>query len=231
MKMKAILLEDEPLALAQMQRYAAAVPFLDVIGSYPCAEDALPRIAEAEVLFTDIGLPDISGLELVRRLEHPPLVVFTTAYPQYAVEGFRVNAVDYLLKPFSQADFTQAAQKVRDLLMLRRSAAAPELLVFRTAQRTISVPVGAIRYIAAMSEYVKVLRSDGNEPVVALYRLSRLEEELPPSLFMRIHRSYIVALASVREASRSRVVLDDGTALPVSGQYRPAVEERLLSGR
>lgn len=232
MTVKALLIDDEPLALAQLERYAVRVPFLEVLDSCLSAEEALPLIPEADVLFTDISMPDRSGMDLVRSLgEKAPLVVFTTAYAEYAVEGFRVNAVDYLLKPFSQADFTQAAQKVRDLLMLRRSAAAPELLVFRAAQRTISVPVGAIRYIAAMSEYVKVLRSDGNEPVVALYRLSRLEEELPPSLFMRIHRSYIVALASVREASRSRVVLDDGTALPVSGQYRPAVEERLLSGR
>lgn len=227
MKMKAILLEDEPLALAQMQRYAAAVPFLDVIGSYPCAEDALPRIAEAEVLFTDIGLPDISGLELVRRLAHPPLVVFTTAYPQYAVEGFRVQAVDYLLKPFTQEDFARAASRVRERFEQRRALGDSGNLLIRTGRRTVFLPFSSIRYVAGMSEYVKVFLLQG-ESHVFLHRLSRLAEQLPSERFLRIHRSYIVAIRQVREAGRSRVVLDDGTVLPVGEHYREAVEALFL---
>lgn len=230
MMIKALLIDDEPLALAQLRRYAEAVPYLEVIASCLSAEESMPYLKDADVLFTDISMPDTSGMDLIRSLDerHAPLVVFTTAYPQYAVEGFQVRAVDYLLKPFGQADFTRAAERVRELLTLRRGSSAPEMLSFKTERKSLSVPLASIRYIASMSEYIRVYRSDAEEPLLVLYSLKNLVPLLPQDRFLRIHRSYIIAVNRVREAGRSRVVLDDGTSLPVGDSYRDAVARKFL---
>jgi len=223
MSIKALLLDDEPLALRQLELYARKTDGLDVLGACLSAASALPLVEQADVLFADINMPDLNGLDFVRSLPNPPYVVFTTAYPEYALEGFRVNAVDYLLKPFSLEEFRQAADKVRHLEELERAAqrqAEPDVLRFKTDYRMVSVPLQEIRFIESMSEYVKIWQSSQEPPLVVLYSLKRLVEQLPEKKFMRIHRSYIVALDRIRSAGSNSVTLDDGTILPVSETYR-----------
>ena len=217
---KALLLDDEPLALRQLELYAAKLPYLEVLAACTSAREATGYVSAADVLFVDINMPDVSGLEFVRSLEQPPLVVFTTAYAEYALEGFRVNAVGYLVKPFSLAEFREQADKVRDIVETRRKAAAsqPEQQVLRFK----SVEVDRIRYVEGMSEYIKIYLDGQDAPLVVLYSLKRLMEQLPPERFMRVHRSYIVPLSRIREATATGIIMEDGATIPVGESYRAA---------
>ncbi|MCR4569285.1 MAG: LytTR family DNA-binding domain-containing protein [Bacteroidales bacterium] len=230
---RALFLDDEPLALRQLERYAAQMPFLEVVAACTSASAAKEYIPSVDVLFIDINMPDITGLDFVRSLEQPPLVVFTTAYAEYALEGFRVNAVGYLLKPFSLAEFREVAEKVKMIVELHRKAEEirdpVSVLYFKTDYKTVPVSVDRIQYVESMSEYLK-LYLDGQEmPLVVLYSLKRLMEQLPEGRFMRVHRSYIIPLDRIREANASVVVLDNGTSIPVGESYRAAFKEYLAS--
>lgn len=224
---KAILLDDEPLALRQLEAYSAKVPFLEVIGAFTSARAAMSLIPEADVLFLDINMPDMNGMDLVRSLDNPPLIVFTTAYSDYAVEGFKVRAVDYLLKPISFRDFSIAAEKVLQIFELKEiSEERSRVLYFRSGGSTVPVHPADILYVESMSEYVKIHFSDGREPLVTLYALKKLAEELPGSNFLQIHRTYIVSMTGITAASLSSVTLKDGTVLPVGESHRPALASR-----
>ena len=191
-----LLIDDEPLALRQL-----------------------------DAMLVDINMPDLSGLDFVRSLERPPLFIFTTAYSEFALEGFRVNAVDYLLKPFSFNEFLTSMERLKERFeMMRATSPEMEILSFRTDRRTVLVSPDSIRYVESMSEYIKVHLSDTPEPLVVLYSLRRLSEQLPSDRFLRIHRSYLVNLSRIRSAGTGSVILDDGTQLPVSDLYRPALK-------
>ena len=231
---RVIAIDDEPLALRQLEMYMAKVPFLELVAACSSAAMAAPYVAKADALFLDINMPDISGMDFVRTLPDPPLVVFTTAYSEYAVEGFRVNAVDYLLKPFSFKEFEASCEKLRKHLEMQAALEAREsdpVLHFKADYRTLSIDVRKILYVESMSEYVKIFLVDAEAPVVVLYSLKNLIEQLPADRFMRIHRSYIIALGHIAEASRTSVRLDNGKTLPVGELYRPAFSAYLASCR
>ena len=177
-------------------------------------------------------MPDLSGMEFIKSLLNPPAVVFTTAYSEYAVEGFRVNAIDYLLKPFSFNEFLASCEKLREHFEMKAALAAQEedpILRFKADYRTINIDARKIIYVESMSEYVKIFLDDAEVPVIVLYSMKRLVEELPSGHFMRIHRSYIVSLRHISEASRTSVKLDNGVTLPVGEIFRPAFAEYLES--
>lgn len=227
-----IAIDDEPLALRQLEMYIAKVPFLELVAACSSAAAAKPLIAKADALFLDINMPDLSGMDFIKSLPHPPAVVFTTAYSEYAVEGFRVNAVDYLLKPFSFKEFEASCEKLRRHLEMQAALDAREkdpILHFKAGYRTVSIDVRKIVCVESMSEYVKIFLVDSEEPVVILYSLKNLIGQLPSDRFMRIHRSYIIALEHIAEASRTSVRLDNGKTLPVGELYRPAFGEYLAS--
>jgi DNA-binding LytR/AlgR family response regulator len=227
-----IAIDDEPLALRQLEMYIAKVPFLELMAACSSAAMAAPFVAKADALFLDINMPDLSGMDFIKSLPHPPAVVFTTAYSEYAVDGFRVNAVDYLLKPFSFKEFEASCGKLRRHLEMQAALEAREadpILHFKADYRTISIDVRKILYVESMSEYVKVYLVDSEAPVVILYSLKNLIEQLPANRFMRIHRSYIIALGHIADASRTSVRLDNGKALPVGELYRPAFSAYLAS--
>ncbi len=224
--MKALLLDDEPLALRQLESYAQKTPGVEVLRACTSVSEASAYVGLADVLFVDINMPDTNGLDFVRSLENPPLVVFTTAYAEYALEGFRVNAVGYLLKPFSLAEFQKEAEKLLGIIRTRRMAAGAarerEFLSFKTDYKTVKVELSRIRYVESMSEYLKIHLDGADAPLVVLYSLRHLMDQLPLEGFMRIHRSYIVALSRIREASASSVVLEGGVTLAVGESYRAA---------
>ena len=230
---RVVAIDDEPLALRQLELYIGKVPFLELVASCPSAAAARPFLGKADVLYVDINMPDLSGMDFVRSLEHPPLVVFTTAYSEYALEGYRVHAADYLLKPFSFQEFEASALHLRERIGAARPQGepGPEALTFKIDYKTVRVDVSRIRYAESMSEYLKIRLKDTEAPLVVLYSLKRLAEQLPEGRFLRIHRSYLVNLSEISEFNRTSVTLSGGPTLPVGDLYRPALLSALSGGR
>lgn len=233
---RCLAIDDEPLALKQLAKYISNVPFLELVASCRCADDARQYIDNdaVDAIFIDINMPDANGLEFVRTMENPPLVVFTTAYADYAVDGFKVNAVDYLLKPFSQEEFNAAAAKLKQRYLPPAGAAISVIdndnaLYFKTEYKVVRVDVGTILFVEAMSEYLKVYTATHERPIVVLLSMKKLEERLLQHGFMRIHRSYIINLKHINEIVRNHVIMDDGTSLPIGELYKEPFMQYITS--
>ena len=231
---KVLAIDDEPLALQQLAAYIRKIPFLELSGECQSALDA-KEILEKDMIdavFCDINMPDLNGMDFIKSLASPPLVVFTTAYSEYAVEGFKVDAVDYLLKPFGLDDFKRAANRLKERLGNTHTSpvimtpSADDTLFVKTDYRTIRISIRDIRYAEGMSEYVKLHLEGQPKPVVTLLSMKKLEERLP-STFMRIHRSYIVNLEKIQEVNKNRVILDQDTYLPIGDNYKDSFNEYL----
>ena len=236
---KVLAIDDEPLALRQLTTYISKVPFLELAGQCQSAIQAR-EILEKEVIdaiFCDINMPDLSGMDFVRQLAAPPLIVFTTAYSEYAIEGYKVNAVDYLLKPFGMNDFLRAAMKVQEQYNLRhQNTPATQLsspvdqsdgtIFVKTDYRVVRISIADIRYIEGMSEYLKI-HLEGQKPIITLLSMKKMEDYLPPQQFMRIHRSYIVNLQKIQEVNKNRIILDADTYLPLGDLYKEQFNEYL----
>ena len=220
---RVLAIDDEPLALQQLVTYISKVPFLELVGQCQSAVEAI-RLLNSETVdavFCDINMPDLNGMDFVKSLAAPPLIVFTTAYSEYAVEGFKVNAVDYLLKPFGLQDFIRAANRLKDRLSPQiGNVEGEESDIFvKTDYRMVKVSIQDIRYVEGMSEYLKLHLDSQPKPIITLLAMKALEEKLPPN-FMRIHRSYIVNLDKIQEVNKNRVIMDSDTSLPIGDSYR-----------
>ncbi len=227
---KVLAIDDEPLALRQLELYIGKVPYLELIESCRSANAAKPHLDKADAIFIDINMPDLNGMDFVKALENPPMVVFTTAYSEYAVEGFRVNAAGYLLKPFSFEEFRRTAERLQQRLEEKKAVMAAarmtDHIFFKTDYKNVRVDFKDIVWIESMSEYIKI-HLEGQVPLIILYSLRKLEEQLPPDRFCRVHRSYIVSLSHVREAGSNSLTLTDGKTVPVSDSYRQSLREAL----
>ena len=225
MKIRCIIIDDEPLALGQLATYIDKVSFLELVGKFCSALDALEYLEKETVdaVFCDINMPDMNGVDFVKSLSVPPLVVFTTAYSEYAVDGFRVNAVDYLLKPFGLQEFQRAAMKLKERLALSSDEyfSSQETLFFKTNYRIVKVNIPDILYIEGMSEYLKVWINGESKPLITLLSIKKVEERLP-NHFMRIHRSYIVNCRMIKEVNKGHIILDSQTELPLGDTYKDA---------
>ena len=233
-----IAIDDEPLALRQIVGYIGKVPFLELAAQCQSALEARAYLEHntVDAIFCDINMPDLNGMDFVKSLAVPPLVVFTTAYSEYAVEGFRVNAVDYLLKPFGLQDFQRAANKIKELKEMKDKTASPaapsfssknnETIFLKTDYRIVKISIPDILYVEAMSEYLKVWLEGQPKPVITLLSMKKMEEHLP-DCFMRIHRSYIVNLNRIREVNKNRVIMDSFVALPIGDLYKEAFQTYL----
>lgn len=234
---RTLAIDDEPLALQQLAAYIKKIFFLELVAECHSAMEA-KKILEEEMIdciFCDINMPDLDGMSFVKGLAAPPAVVFTTAYSEYAVEGYKVDAVDYLLKPYSFDEFRHAAEKVQRILTPsprpddNDSATASNLtgsarqgaqsLFIKTDGRIVKILVKDIRYVEGMSEYLKIHLASQPRPIVALLSMKKLEDRLP-SNFMRIHRSYIINLDEIQEVNKNRVILDENTYLPIGDLYK-----------
>lgn len=232
---RTIAIDDEPLALQQLATYIKKTSYLELVSTCQSAIEA-QKILQSEsidALFVDINMPDLNGLDFVQSLTEPPLIVFTTAYSEYAIDSYKVNAVDYLLKPFSMDDFKKAAEKVERQYDLINTAAVSmvdqdDALFFKTEHRVVRVELSKIRYIEGMSEYIKI-HLEGQKPLTVLLAMKKLEERLPSKDFMRIHRSYIINLRKIQEVNKNRVILDADTYLPIGDLYRDTFMQYLSS--
>ncbi|GJG66788.1 DNA-binding response regulator [Prevotella lacticifex] len=225
---RVLAIDDEPLALRQLATYIKKVEFLELAGecqSAPEAKEIMDR-EPIDALFIDINMPDVNGMDFVKSLDVPPLVVFTTAYSDYAVDGYKVNAVDYLLKPFSMADFRRAAAKVKEQYDLRHNEPivsqvdSDDSIFFKTEHRIVRIKIDDIRFIEGMSEYLKIHTDGRQKPVIVLLSMKKLEDRLPKSKFMRVHRSFIINLSKIQEVIKNRVIMDEDTNIPVGDLYK-----------
>lgn len=224
---KCAVIDDEPLALHQIVTYVEQMPFFELAARCSSAAEAR-EVLEREpidVIFIDINMPDLNGMDFVRSLVAPPITVFTTAYSDYAVEAYRVNAADYLLKPFAFDDFRRASLKVKKIYESENKTETAEdrydnAMYVKADHKAIRLNISDIVYIEGMSEYLKI-HLTGSRPIVVLMAMKKMEEKLPSS-FMRIHRSYLVNLNRIKEVMKTRVVLEDGTNLPVGDLYKDA---------
>lgn len=223
MKLKTIVIDDEPIALEKLRSYALKVPFIDLLGAFDNSMDALEYVSSnnVDLIFTDIEMPDLNGMDFIAGLASQPMVVFTTAYEQYAVESYRVRAVDYLLKPYSFADFQRAANRAWEQAQRKDSACKqPDSNLFiKTDTRYIKVDQSDITYIKGFGEYLQVFLRTQPAPLVTLSSFASIKEHLGPS-FLQVHRSYIVNMANVRQIERSHIAIDSQTSIPVSDSYR-----------
>ena len=236
---RCLAIDDEPLALQQIAAYIGKVPFLELAAQCQSALEAHQFLQNdtVDVIFCDINMPDLNGMDFIKALVAPPLVVFTTAYAEYAVEGFKVNAVDYLLKPFGLQDFMRAANRVRERLE-GTTASVPasstpvasdsdtDTIFLKTDYRIVKVAISDIRYVEAMSEYLKVWIEGDTKPIITLLSMKKMEERLPQN-FMRIHRSYIINLTKILEVNKNRVIMDRDTYLPIGDMYKETFQNYL----
>jgi DNA-binding LytR/AlgR family response regulator len=225
---RCLAIDDEPLALKQLVTYISKVPFLELAAQCQSAMEARAFLENdtVDAIFCDINMPDLNGMDFVKSLAVPPLIVFTTAYSEYAVEGFRVNAVDYLLKPFGLQDFQRAANRLKERLSESAAADSDNTLFLKTDYRIVKVSIPDIRYIEGMSEYLKVWIKDEAKPIITLLSMKKMEERLP-DYFMRIHRSYIINLTMIQEVNKNRVIMDADTYLPIGDMYKEAFQAYL----
>ncbi len=244
--MKCIAVDDEPLALEQLASYIKKVPGLELVEKCSSAIQALEIIKKGgiDLLFSDISMPDMSGMELVKQIGGQCLVIFTTAYDQYAIEGYKVDAVDYLLKPFSLADVVAAAEKAQRRFVEKQAAAnisspAPDpetesettdtsadqnlkeddYIFVKNDSKLSRVKIADISLIEGMSEYVRIYTTTGTKPLMTLISMKKMEASLPPDTFMRVHRSWIVNLKKIDSIAHFRISIAN-QLVPISDNYK-----------
>jgi two-component system, LytTR family, response regulator LytT len=223
---KVVAIDDEPLALQLVKGYVEKTPFLEMAGAFDNPVDAVGFITSSDVdlVLLDIQMPDLKGTELAAVISGGPKVIFTTAFEKYALEGFRLDAVDYLLKPFSYAEFLKAVQKAEKLIELERQQLPSvevrnDFLFIKSEYKIRRINFSEIHYIEGLKDYVKIFLTGEKKPVLSLSTLKALEARLPEDKFMRVHRSYIVNLDTVKVIERNRIVYGD-VRIPVTDQYK-----------
>jgi two-component system LytT family response regulator len=226
-KLKCVAIDDEPLALSLVEEYISRFPYLQLVRSF---EDAISgaeylKNNPVDLLFVDINMPDITGIDLVRSLANKPIIIFTTAYKNFAFEGFELEALDYLLKPIDISRFTKAAEKALEFYNYKNNAspgAAEESFYVYSEYRMVKINMAEIEYLESMEDYVKIHLTGQPKPVLTLMSLKKAQEKLPENKFKRIHRSYIIAVNKVKSIHNRKLKLAD-IELPIGESYTESV--------
>lgn len=228
--LRCCVIDDEPLARDLIASYVDKTPFMKLIGKFSSAQDAIKTILEEnmDVVFLDIHMPQLNGLEFARIIPPTCRIVFTTAYDRYAVEGYKVNALDYLMKPISYEEFVGAANRALEWTdMCRRAdenSRDNNYLIVRSEYKQIQIPVKDIVFIEGLKDYVKIYLEGETNSIMSLMSIKALENYLSPLEFMRVHRSYIVNKSKIRVIERNRIVFGKHY-IPVSDSYKQAFSE------
>ena len=241
-----IVIDDEPLAVRLMESYVTKTPFLSLKGSFTSGTSAYSFIQDnpVDLLFCDIQMPNLSGMELSRMLPEKTRIIFTTAFSEYAVEGFRVRALDYLLKPVSYDDFLSSALKAKEYFelvdALRPSGSVTEpaevtaqrkikSIFVKTEYRLQQIDLDRITYIEGLKDYVKIHMSGSSAPILSLMRMKSLEDKLPKDDFVRVHKSFIVRLAAIEAIERNHILIGPDR-ITIGDTYQPTLYQA-LSGK
>ena len=233
MSIRCIAIDDEPLALKQISSYIDKTPFLELVSSHSSAFEAMEALKDKSIqlMFIDINMPDLNGMDFVKSLSEKPYIIFTTAYSEYAIEGFQVDATDYLLKPISYNNFLKAANKVNEIVSLKANINSEKVKVsnnyifVKSEYKLIRIDFADIRYIESMHEYIRI-HLINDKPIMTLLSMKNIEEQLPSNTFMRVHRSFIVNLEKIKVIERNRIVFDN-VYIPISEQYKDKFQEYL----
>lgn len=219
------IVDDEPLALGLLESYVNKTPFLQLTGKYSSAVQAMKELAgkEIDLLFLDIQMPELNGLEFSKMVPPRTRIVFTTAFGQYALDGYRVNALDYLLKPISYIDFLKAANKALQWFELVQKPEEIENIFVKSDYKLVQIELKKILYIEGLKDYIKIYTEDSPKPILSLMSMKAMEELLPVSRFIRVHRSFIVQKDKIRIIDRGRIVFDKAY-IPISDSYKQAFQ-------
>ncbi len=236
MNLSCLVIDDEPVARKGIAGYVGQIPFLSLKGSCKSALEASDIIHREpiDLLFLDIQMPDITGIEFMKSLEHPPAVIFTTAYREYAIEGFEMNALDYLVKPISFQRFLKAANKALSYYEMQRPPAPkepvnePGYFFIKSDGQFIKIKFDDVLYFESEKDYLFIYTTQ--KRYLTLLSLKQLEKELPPDKFVRVHRSFIVSLDKVELMEGNQLVIKD-KKIPVSRSQQEAIFNRLIGGR
>ncbi|TRZ42150.1 LytR/AlgR family response regulator transcription factor [Robertkochia solimangrovi] len=234
-ELNCIVVDDEPMALDLIESYVLKTPFLKLAGKCNNAFEAMQLLKEENIdlIFMDIQMPDLNGLDFSRTLKGKARLIFTTAFDQYAIEGYKVDALDYLLKPFDYTEFLAAASKALDWYQITERnnqdsggerKPAKEYLFVRSEYRQLKIRIDDILYFEGLKDYIKIYLKDQQKPILTLKSLKSIFEELPEKRFMRIHRSFVIALDKIDEIERNQVVIQ-GKRITVSESYRDDFQE------
>lgn len=229
MKIKCIAIDDEPLALQQIGSYIGKTPFLDLVGMFESAFQALDYLStnNVDLMFLDINMPDFNGLDFAKSLTNKPKIILTTAYSEYALEGFRIDALDYLLKPIPYTAFLKSVNKAKEWFLINptKSENAPDAALYvKSEGKIVKIRVAEILYVESANEYIKI-NLDNKEVITTLKRLKDFEEDLPAELFLRIHRSFIVHTKKIKAVERFKVTMNSNVPIPVGELYREQFQE------
>jgi len=227
-KISCVIVDDEPMALNLVESYVEKTPFLQLKKKCSSAIEALAFIKNepVDLLFLDIQMPDLTGIEFSKMLPKETRVIFTTAFDQYALEGFKVEALDYLLKPFDYAEFLAAANKANTWFELVKGkqpkvvSEEKEFLFVKSEYKQLRIKLADVLYFEGLKDYIKIWVKDSPKAILTLMSLKTLEQELPESQFMRVHRSFIVSLKNVEVIERSQIVINK-QRITISDQYKP----------
>ena len=225
------IVDDEPLALGLIESYVRKTDFLKLEGCYASAVEAMSHLTQSPVdlLFLDIQMPELSGLEFSQMLPPETRIVFTTAFEQYALDGFRINALDYLLKPISYARFLESARRALQWFEMKAQQPKERDTIFvKSDYKLVQIELKHILYIEGLKDYIKIYEEGNAKPILSLMSMKAIEEQLPPSRFMRVHRSYIVQKEKIRIIERGRIVFGK-TYIPISDSYKQAFQDFLDS--
>jgi len=230
---KAIAIDDEPLALKLVTKYINETPFLEYKGSFenPLTAMEFLKNNSVDLIFLDIQMPDLNGTDFARTLNNESKIIFTTAFEKYALQGFQLEALDYLLKPFSFEEFTVSAKKAQKIFDLQQKANATieannNFLFIKSEYKIRRINFNEITYIEGLKDYVKIFLKNEPKPILSINSLKALEIKLPESKFMRVHRSFIVNLEHITTIDRARIVFGS-VFIPISDQYKDKFHEYL----
>ena len=229
MSINCVIIDDEPLAAELLLSYAKRISYLNVKGTFNSAIAAMRELREhpVDLIFLDIQMPELSGLEFARILPPQTRIIFTTDFNQYAIDGYKVNAMDYLLKPISYDDFLQACNKALEYFTSQQihtsnKEKADRFIFVKSEYKLVRINLDDVLYIEGVKDYVKIYFDNGDKPVMSLMNMKRIEESLPSPEFMRTHRSYIVNMMKVKVIDRLRIVFDK-VYIPISDSYKDEV--------
>lgn len=242
MKLNTLVIDDEPIALEKLRKYVEKVPFLNLSGACRNGLEATELMAreDIDVIFTDINMPDMSGLDFIASLTKTPLVVFITAYANYAVDSYKYSAVDYLLKPYGFAEFQKAANKVLEQFCLRNAnnerginkseptASRQDSLFIKVDYRYVRISISDIRYIKGYGEYLQIFFVGNSSPMLTLSSFNAIKEKLTAN-FLQVHRSFIVNMNRIESVSKGRIMMDSETLIPVGDSYKESFQKYLIT--
>ena len=225
--LRCCVIDDEPLAQQLIASYVEKTPFMELIGTFSSAQEAVKTLLEEhiDIVFLDIQMPQLNGLELAKIIPASCRIIFTTAYDRYAIEGYKVNARDYLLKPVNYEEFITAANKALKWAELNRQANEvadqKDYIIVKSEYKLIQIPISNILYIEGLKDYVKIYLDNENRCVMTLMSMKTLERHLPSSRFLRVHRSFIVNTSKIKVIERNLIVFGN-TYIPISDSYKQA---------